>query len=80
MEEIIIKAFNYGFAAVMCLLMFYKLLPKIDKMDETIQKDSENTEKVGEAVNSLKDIIDNHLVHSIDKLTTEVSRLNGRKD
>ena len=79
MEEIIIKAFNYGFAAVMCLLMFYKLLPKIDKMDETIQKDSENTEKVGEAVNSLKDTIDNHLVHSIDKLTTEVSRLNEKK-
>ena len=58
MEEIIIKAFNYGFAAVMCLLMFFKLLPKIDKMDKTIAKDTENTEKVEVAITSLKGTID----------------------
>ena len=79
MEEVIIKAFNYGFAAVMCLLMFFKLLPKIDEMNKTVTKDSENTAKVEVTMNGLKNVIENHLVHSIDKLATEVSNLNGKK-
>lgn len=70
---------NNGFAIVMCLLLFFKMLPRLDKIDETVIKDSENTAKVEVAVDKLTDVISNHLVHSIEKLTTEVSRLNGKK-
>ena len=79
MEQLIEKAFNYGFAVVMCLLMFYKLLPRMDKIEEAVKKDSENTEKMTESVDKLEDTISNHLVHNIDKLTTEISRLNNKK-
>lgn len=48
-------------------------------MDKTVTKDSENTEQVKISIDKLEDTISNHLVHSIDKLTTEVLRLNGKK-
>ena len=48
-------------------------------MEKTVRKDSENTEKVEKTMNGLKNVIVNHLVSSIDKLTTEVARLNGKK-
>lgn len=70
---------NNGFAIVMCLLLFFKLLPRMDKMEKTVAKDSENTAKVEKSIDTLNDTINNHLVHAINKLTSEVSRLNGKK-
>ncbi|MBA7575884.1 hypothetical protein ES708_17720 [subsurface metagenome] len=48
-------------------------------VEKAVRKDSENTEKVERTMNGLKDVITNHLVSSIDKLTTEVRKLNGKK-
>lgn len=48
-------------------------------MEKTVRKDSDNTEKVVHTMGALKDVIENHLVHSINELTVEVSRLNGKK-
>ena len=79
MIEIIGKAFDIGFAAVMCLLIFFKLLPRIDKMEKTVSKDSDNTETMTKSVDELKDVISNHLVHSVDELTQEIKRMNGKK-
>ena len=79
MIEIIGKAFDIGFAAVMCLLIFFKLLPRIDKMEKTVSKDADNTETMTKSVDDLKDVISNHLVHNIDKLTNEISRMNDKK-
>lgn len=41
-------------------------------MKKVVVKDSENTEK-------LTDVISNHLAHNIEKLTNEISRMNGKK-
>ena len=79
MLEIIEKAFDIGFAAVMCLLIFFKLLPRIDKMEKTVSKDSDNTETMTKSVDALNNVISNHLVHNMDKLTTEIQRMNDKK-
>ena len=79
MEEALDFISNNGFAIVMCLLLFFKMLPRLDKLDKTVTKDSDNTEKMTKSVDKLTDVISNHLVHNIDKLTTEISRMNGKK-
>ena len=48
-------------------------------MEKTVRKDSENTEKSTTIMSRLESTIDNHLVSSINELTTEVKKLNGRK-
>ena len=63
---------NNGFAIVMCLLLFLKMLPKLDKLTDLItdglfhiiEKDAENTKKVEKAV----DRLDNTLNRFIDKI------------
>ena len=55
------------------------MLPRLDKIDATVIKDSENTAKVEVAVDKLTDVISNHLVHTIEDLTGEVRRMNDKK-
>ncbi|GAH85058.1 unnamed protein product [marine sediment metagenome] len=72
MEEILNFISNNGFAIVMCLLLFLKMLPKLDKLTNLItndlfhiiEKDAENTEKVEKAV----DRLDKTIGRFIDKI------------
>ena len=55
-------------------------------MEKTVSKDSENTVAMNDStvamkvsVDELKEVISNHLVHNIEKLTNEISRMNGKK-
>ena len=79
MEERLEMIINNGFAIVMCLLIFFKMLPRLDKLDKSVIKDSENTEKVEKSIDILTDTINNHLVHTIDNLTAEIRRMNDKK-
>lgn len=79
MTEILDFIKDYGFPIVMCLLLFFKMLPRLDKIDENIIKDSANTKEVKTSINGLKDTIDNHLVHSMNNLTAEIRKMNGKK-
>ena len=56
--------------------IFKKEIPKLGKI---VKEDSDNTVKVTESVNKLTGVISNHLVHNIDKLTTEIQRMNEKK-
>ena len=47
-------------------------------MEKTVRKDSENTEKVENTISGLKNAIENHLVHSIKRLTAEILKLNKK--
>lgn len=49
------------------------------KISDNVAKDSDNTEKVERTMNKLESTISNHLVSSIDNLTSEVRRMNGKK-
>ena len=51
----------------------------LKSVERTVMKDSDNTEKVEKTMSDLKDTINNHLVHSINNLTEEVSKLNEKK-
>jgi hypothetical protein len=72
MEEILNFISNNGFAIVMCLLLFLKMLPKLDKLIDLItndlfhiiKKDADNTEKVEKAI----DRLDNTIGRFIDKI------------
>jgi len=44
----------------------------LKNVEKTVRKDSENTEKVEKTMSRLEKTIENHLVHSIDKLTSEI--------
>jgi len=94
MEEIIINAVSkYGAIAIsgvlICLIIWlvkYFVINFMDmfkneipKLAEIVKEDSDNTVKVTESVNELKAVISNHLVHNIDKLTTEIQRMNDKK-
>ena len=48
-------------------------------LDKTVKENTENTVKMTGSVDDLKDVIGNHLVHNIEKLTNEISRLNEKK-
>lgn len=58
--------FNYGFPAVLCIYLLFSFGKKIDKLDNTIsndlihtiEKDSENTEKVEKAMDKLTNSIE----------------------
>jgi len=47
-------------------------------MEETVSRDADNTEEMTKSVGELKNVIGNHLVHNIEKLTTEISKLNEK--
>lgn len=72
MEEILNFISNNGFAIVMCLLLFLKMLPKLDKLTNLItndlfhiiEKDADNTKKVEKAI----DRLDNTIGRFIDKI------------
>jgi len=44
----------------------------LKNVEKTVRKDSENTEKVEKTMSRLEKTIENHLVHSIDELTSEI--------
>ena len=48
-------------------------------LKETVKEDSHNTAKMTESVGELKNIIGNHLVHNIEKLTEQIQRMNDKK-
>ena len=94
MEEIIINAVSkYGAIAISGILialivwlvkyfvinfmdMFKNEIPKLGKI---VKEDSDNTVRVKESVDQLTNVISNHLVHNIDKLTSEIQRMNEKK-
>ena len=43
-------------------------------LGETVKEDSGNTKECTKAVKSLKNVIENHLVYSIKKLTEKIGR------
>jgi len=47
----------------------------LKNVEKTVRKDSENTEKVEKTVGELKNVISNHLVHSINDLTKEIKKM-----
>jgi len=93
-EEIIINAVSkYGAIAISGILialivwlvkyfvinfmdMFKNEIPKLGKI---VKEDSDNTVRVKESVDQLTNVISNHLVHNIDKLTSEIQRMNEKK-
>ena len=48
-------------------------------LKETVKEDSGNTAKMTQSVGELKNIIGNHLVHNIEKLTEQIERMNEKK-
>jgi len=72
MDEALKAISNYGFPIVMCLLMYFGLVKKTDKLNRliendlvhVIEEDSKNTKEVKT---------------SIDKLTIEIAKMNGKK-
>jgi len=50
----------------------------IKDMQETVKRDSENTEKVEKVMTRLDNTINNHLVHSIEGLTKEIKKMNQK--
>jgi len=47
-------------------------------MEKTVSTDTQNTAKMTASVKDLKEVIGNHLVHSIKDLTTEVQKMNKK--
>ena len=78
MIEILKMCLNYGVALFFAVLFYMDFRKKIDRMEKTVDKDSANTAEVNKTMKGLKNVIENHLVHSIDKLTTEVRKLNDK--
>ena len=62
--------------AVNFMEIFKEEIPKLGKI---VKEDSDNTAKATEAVDKLTVVISNHLVHNIDKLTSEIQRMNEKK-
>jgi len=48
-------------------------------LGKTVKEDSDNTANMTKSVYELKDVISNHLVHNIEKLTSEISRMNNKQ-
>ena len=48
-------------------------------LGKTVKEDSDNTATMTKSVNKLEEVISNHLVHNIDKLTKEIQNMNEKR-
>lgn len=82
MIEILKIALEYkeaGVALLFALLFYFDFRKKVVKMEKTVKKDSDNTEKMEKTVSGLKSVIQNGLIHAIKNLTAEIRKMNDKK-